>query len=676
MKTKKKILYVDDNPMDRALVRDALEQEHTAFILTEASSESEFKKLLDTEEFDLVLTDFNILGFEGLQVIDHVKTHYPHIPVIVVTGTGSESIAVEAMKRSASDYIIKSPKHIQKLPTSIHKAIISKKNEEQLQLLSNAIEQNQASIIITDKQGSIEYVNSAFEQTSGYSAKEVLGKTPNILKSGKLSPEFYESLWKKISSGATWKGIFINKKKDGSIYWVDTVINSITDPFKNIKHFVAIQQDISKRIRLEKIKNIVYQISTAVPITTNLSDLIKLIQNALGEIIDTRNFFVALYDENTNRFELPYHQDEYDRVKTFPAAKTLTAYVIKTAKPLLAKTDDLKRLSAQNEIELIGTIPRVWMGLPLKMDHKINGVLVVQSYTDENAYKPEDMELLEIVSTQIGMAIHRKIQEDKLQEQNEQLKNNLEQIKQINQNLKIAKEKAEESDRLKSAFLANMSHEIRTPMNGIMGFLELMKRRNLSEDTKKEYIEIVNKSGERLMNTINDIIEVAKLEAGQVSVRKSPFSINLLLNDLIRFFEPEAKRKGLRIISQIPEKDIIIESDKSKLNSVFTNLIKNAIKFSSSGNITVGLEVNNRALIIYVKDEGRGIPENKQKIIFNRFVQADFGFNKDYEGSGLGLSISKEYLQMLNADIRLESVPGKGSSFFVEFPLNKLKISE
>lgn len=237
-----------------------------------------------------------------------------------------------------------------------------------------------------------------------------------------------------------------------------------------------------------------------------------------------------------------------------------------------------------------------------------------------------------------------------------------------------AKEKAEESERLKTAFLANMSHEIRTPMNGILGFLQLIKRRNLSEDSKKEYIDIVNKSGERLMNTINDIIEVAKLEAGQINVRKSPFSINSLLNDLVRFFEPEAKRKGLQIVSHIPENDIIIESDKTKLNSVFTNLIKNAIKFTSKGTIDVNMEIDQSQLVVCVKDTGNGIPKSKQELIFNRFVQAETDITRPYEGSGLGLSIVKEYLRLLNAKLHLESEVGKGSAFSVIFPLDNLKI--
>ena len=244
------------------------------------------------------------------------------------------------------------------------------------------------------------------------------------------------------------------------------------------------------------------------------------------------------------------------------------------------------------------------------------------------------------------------------------------------QELKLAKEKAEESDRLKSAFLANMSHEIRTPMNGILGFLELLKEHDLSETSKTQYIEIVNKSGQRLLNTINDIIEISKIDSEQIIIQKSRFCITTLLKDLTTFFQPEVLVKGLKIQTNIPENCIEIESDKSKLESVFTNLIKNAIKFTDKGFIDVYLELTNEQLLIYVKDTGTGIPWEKKESIFDHFVQGDTNYTRPYEGSGLGLSITKEYLALLNAEIWFKSEVGEGTTFCVTFQISDLKISK
>lgn len=254
--------------------------------------------------------------------------------------------------------------------------------------------------------------------------------------------------------------------------------------------------------------------------------------------------------------------------------------------------------------------------------------------------------------------------------------NNISERKKAERELTLAKEKAEENERLKSAFLANMSHEIRTPMNGILGFLELLKEPNLSDTSREKYIEIVNKSGKRLLNTINDIIEISKIDSKQISVQKSRFSISKLLGDLVTFFQPEAYKKGLFLESYIPEENIEIESDKAKLESVFTNLIKNAIKFTTEGTITVKLELTKKQLVIRVKDTGSGISSTKQKNIFERFVQGETALTRPYEGSGLGLSITKEYVSLLNGEISLKSELGRGSTFSVIFNKDVLNISD
>lgn len=240
------------------------------------------------------------------------------------------------------------------------------------------------------------------------------------------------------------------------------------------------------------------------------------------------------------------------------------------------------------------------------------------------------------------------------------------------------KEKAEEADRLKSAFLANMSHEIRTPMNGILGFTQLLKETELPEDIRQQYLEIINKQGQHLLSLINDIIDVSKIESGQLKTNETDFYLNRLLDNLHEFFKSEASQKNT--VNLILEKDLsdsasIIHSDATRLQQILTNLLGNALKFTSFGNITFGYKLLNndfnpgeKYLKFFVKDSGIGISAEQQKIIFDRFRQGDESTCRRFGGAGLGLAISKGLVNLLGGDIYVSSVPGKGSTFYFTLP--------
>ena len=253
--------------------------------------------------------------------------------------------------------------------------------------------------------------------------------------------------------------------------------------------------------------------------------------------------------------------------------------------------------------------------------------------------------------------------------------NNLERtIEKRTKELQISKEKAEESDRLKSAFLANMSHEIRTPMNGILGFTNLLQKPNLTGVKQREYIEIIKKSGDRMLNTVNNIIDISKIESGQMKVSFSSVNIGDNLNHLYSFFKPEVHKKGMQLISNnvFIEEEILIQTDEEKLNSILTNLVKNAIKYSIKGQIEFGFELkkdNEKTwLEFYVKDSGIGIPKERQHAIFERFIQADIEDKHARQGSGLGLTISKAYVEVLGGKIWVDSKVEKGSTFYFTIP--------
>ncbi|MFC0875694.1 PAS domain S-box protein [Saccharicrinis sp. FJH2] len=235
-----------------------------------------------------------------------------------------------------------------------------------------------------------------------------------------------------------------------------------------------------------------------------------------------------------------------------------------------------------------------------------------------------------------------------------------------------AKERAEESDRLKTAFLMNVSHEIRTPMNGILGFTSLLEDPDLSEEEKSSFIQIINKSGERLMNTINDIVEISKIEIGDVELHIESINPSEIMQYHYDFFSPEIKEKGLdfELKNQVTE---LIKTDKHKLDGILMNLLKNAIKFTTEGKIEFGNYIQGSNICFFVSDTGVGIPEDKQRVIFTRFVQADTELTSGYEGSGIGLAIVKSYVESLNGTIEVKSDVKKGSIFTVSIPFTEEK---
>ena len=236
--------------------------------------------------------------------------------------------------------------------------------------------------------------------------------------------------------------------------------------------------------------------------------------------------------------------------------------------------------------------------------------------------------------------------------------------------LMLAKEKAEESELLKSSFLANMSHEIRTPMNGILGFVELLKEPKLSGEEQQEYIGIIEESGKRMLNIINDIICISKVEAGHVEVVTSETIINDQMRYIYTFFKPEADSKGIKLIykTELSDLESNVLTDREKLYAILTNLIKNAIKFTNSGYIEIGYERKGKFLEFFVKDTGVGIRQDKREMIFERFRQVSESLARNYEGAGLGLAISKAFVEIMGGKIWVESELGVGSSFFFAIP--------
>ncbi len=441
---------------------------------------------------------------------------------------------------------------------------------------------------------------------------------------------------------------------DGKLHWLMTSKIPLYNENGKVNGLVGIGHDITLRKRAEQIQWVLLKISNAVMITDELGQLFEKIRTLLGTLLDTTNFYIAFFNESDEMLSIPYLKDEKDNIVQWPAGKSATGYVIKNKRSLLIDKDDINMLNQQGVIEIIGEPCLMWLGVPLVVGEKAIGALVIQSYESTSAFSLKDVEMLEFVSRQLSLSIQRKKAE---------------------QEIRDALAKAEESDRLKTAFLNNMSHEIRTPLNGILGFTSLLDDPDTTAEDQKYFYRIINQNGEQLLSIINDIISIATIEAGQEKVRETNTNVNDILQMLYEQFKLQSSGKQLMLNYRTFLKNdaAVIKTDETKLRQVLTNLIGNALKFTDQGMVEFGCSHEGAMLKFFVTDTGIGIPAEMHRIIFDRFRQASDNPRKEYGGNGLGLAISKAYVELLGGNIWLESTPGKGTTFWFTIPYTNIQ---
>lgn len=488
--------------------------------------------------------------------------------------------------------------------------------EDQLSLQSAALEAAANGIVITDKEGNLLWANSAFAKMTGYSIKEMIGTKLNALKSGLHTDNFYAYMWSKINSGELWRGEIINKRKDGSLYNEEMTITPIKNTGGEIIYFVAIKQDITERKKAEE---------------------------ALGE--------------SELRFRGLYENATIGIYRTTPDGKVLMA------NPTLLKisgyesVDELSQIGANNiyadtttrdvfqrELEERGKI----FGFESKWKKK-DGTII---YTRESAraVKDDDGNILFYEGTIEDISDKKKIEEALIE----------------------AKDRAEQSDRLKSEFLAQMSHEIRTPLNVILSFTGMMKD-ELQDKVDEELADgfnVIETEGKRIMRTVELILNMSELQTGSYSYRPKRIDIfKDVLQKLHHNLQIIANQKKISFQLHNSNTETMIEGDEYSINQIFLHLIENALKYTLKGKVEIIINRDPRNnLYVDIADTGIGIADEYMPLLFTPFTREEKGYTRNFEGNGLGLALVKKYCELNGADIKVTSTKGKGTTFRVTFP--------
>ena len=654
------ILLIEDNPPDERLIREMLKDiSHFKSNLISVVTLKDGCEQIQKNNFDIILLDLNLPDSTGRQTFQKVIDCSKEIPIILITGIKDEELPLKLIKKGAQDYLTKQSLNPDLLGKSILYSIerqallrnikiqnvqIDRIEKERI-LIAKFPSQNPGPILRVARNGKLLYINEA--------GIKLLPDWQLIIN------EIISSRLKDIIDSIFIEGTNI----EFELCHRELIYSFYAVPFIEEGYINLYGQDITERKlagdalrESEESYRKLFENHSAVKI---------ILDPDTGAILDANDAAAQYY--GWTREELK-HMKIYQINTLSPEEVNVEMEKVRSERRIRFEFRHRRADRSIRDVEVFSS----------KIEIRGKDVLhsIIHDITERKQGEEElknKIDELTIANKELAFQNEeREKRADELIIANKELVFQNEEKEKRATELTIAKEQAEESDRLKSAFLTNMSHEIRTPMNGILGFTELLKEPNLSSDDQQDYIQTIQISGARMLNTINSIVDISKIESGLMKVDIKETNINEKIEFTYKFFRPEAEIKGLQLLfkNSLPAKKAIIKTDNEKVYGMLTNLIRNAIKFTYEGSIEFGYEKKGEYLEFFVKDTGIGIPQNQHKIIFERFRQGSESHNRGYEGSGLGLSIAKSYVEMLGGEIWVESEEGKGSIFYFTIPYN------
>ena len=537
---------------------------------------------------------------------------------------------------------------------------------EEIRKLSRAVEQSPVVVMITDTSGKIVYVNPKFTEVTGYSFKEVVGKNPNILKSGEMSIDQYRELWDVISSGKEWKGELHNKKKNNELFWESASISPVKNEEGEITHYLAVKEDITeKKIqerKIDKYQNLLMEVSKAVQILISEKDFNTAVKNSLaalgaGSGADRVYIFEnALTFENSDSLMNLKYEWNKDEIVSIAGSRFFNRRQTDEKLPSFYQTINedksfnalTKNLSKEEQVILKSNGILSMLIIPIYVDKQFWGFIGFDNCRNEEIWSESEESILRAAAASIGRAIERE-------------KTNSELIR--------AKEEAEKAERLKSEFLAQVSHEIRSPLNVLLNYAQLIKEL-VSDKIEAEVFQGfdgMENAGNRIIRTIDLILNLSELQAGSYNFREKCLDIySEVIYPLFQEYKKLAQRKNLIINIIRNTENTKVTADEYSIIQIFANLVDNAIKYSQEGKIEIVIDRNfNNRLFIKVSDTGIGISENYLPKMYTPFSQEEQGYTRSYEGNGLGLALVKKYCELNKADIFVDSIKGKGTTFTI-----------
>lgn len=539
--------------------------------------------------------------------------------------------------------------------TSLHDFIDKLHNEKKH--LSAILELADVIFIVLNENGQLVIVNQKGSNLIGRPASEIIGKNFREFVPEHRTPET-ESLLRKILTGkenitaSIFGELETITKELRYIEWHYTMFD---DKESNQKYIICSGQDVSDSKREEKLQRIISELLQTANSELNTEEFFSYIHNRVSELMKADNFYIALYDEKNNYISFPYFKDTYDESappKRF--GKGLTEYVIRTGKSALVDLEldaELKRLG---EIELLGTQSPIWLGVPLKIQDRTIGVLVVQDYEKPSTYSNKEKEILEVISYAISRAIERKLNEQEREELIVEL-----------QELNASK------DKLFSA----ISHDLRSPFNSLLGFSEILTNEyeTLTNEEIKEYLNVIYETSKNLFGMTNNLLQYSRFQMGRFEFKPENVRIDKLIRGALNMLKGNALKKQISVMIDI-EEDLEVYSDEDMLASVFQNLLSNAIKFTpSGGDIRVSarsvLTPDNEGMLeIKIEDSGIGISSQNIERIKKGEMFTNPGTQKEY-GTGLGLLLVREFVEKNGGKIDIHSKINSGTTFKITFPL-------